>query len=113
MNIELLRSTFNAITPRADEVATSFYAKMLGTFPQLRPLSPGELAMAGRPPGTELGTQLGSTLGLTLVGGIRIAGDASDEEQFGTLEQLGAKPPGKPVAGHRTPGTATPVNTLR
>jgi len=38
MNVELLRTTFKTITPRADEVAKSFYAKMLGTFPQVRPL---------------------------------------------------------------------------
>lgn len=38
MNIELLRSTFNAVTPRADDVAKLFYSKMLAVFPQVRPL---------------------------------------------------------------------------
>lgn len=38
MNIELLRSTFNAVTPRADDVAKVFYSKMLTVFPQVRPL---------------------------------------------------------------------------
>ncbi len=38
MNIELLRSTFKAVTPRADDVAKLFYSKMLSVFPQVRPL---------------------------------------------------------------------------
>ena len=38
MNIALLRSTFATVAPRADDLATAFYARMLGTFPQVRPL---------------------------------------------------------------------------
>lgn len=38
MNIELLRQSFAMIAPRADEVARAFYGRMLGTFPQVRPL---------------------------------------------------------------------------
>ena len=38
MDIALLRSTFEAVRPRADEVARAFYGRLLGTFPQVRPL---------------------------------------------------------------------------
>lgn len=38
MDVALLRSSFQAITPRADAVARAFYARLLGTFPQVRPL---------------------------------------------------------------------------
>ena len=38
MNVNLLRSTFEAVRPQADQVARAFYARMLGTYPQIRPL---------------------------------------------------------------------------
>lgn len=38
MDIALLRSSFDAVRPHADEVARAFYARLLGTFPQVRPL---------------------------------------------------------------------------
>ena len=41
MNVEVLRSTFEALGPRADDFARSFYKRMLGTFPRVRPLFEG------------------------------------------------------------------------
>ena len=38
MDIALLRQTFDLVKPRADDVARAFYARLLGTFPQVRPL---------------------------------------------------------------------------
>ena len=38
MNIALLRSTFATVAPQADDLARAFYARMLGTFPHVRPL---------------------------------------------------------------------------
>jgi len=38
MDLALLRSSFELIKPIADDVARSFYGRMLGTFPQIRPL---------------------------------------------------------------------------
>lgn len=38
MNIDLLRSTFATVAPRADDLAKAFYNRMLTTFPQVRPL---------------------------------------------------------------------------
>lgn len=38
MDVSLLRSSFDTIRPHADEAARAFYARMLGTFPQVRPL---------------------------------------------------------------------------
>jgi hemoglobin-like flavoprotein len=38
VDVALLRSSFDAIRPHADDLAKAFYARMLGTFPQVRPL---------------------------------------------------------------------------
>lgn len=38
MNASLLRETFAALAPRADDVARAFYARLFSTFPQLRPM---------------------------------------------------------------------------
>lgn len=38
MDIALLRSTFELVKPQADDVARAFYGRLLGTFPQVRPL---------------------------------------------------------------------------
>ena len=38
MDVSLLRSSFDAVKPHADDVARAFYARMLATFPQVRPL---------------------------------------------------------------------------
>jgi hemoglobin-like flavoprotein len=38
MNVALLRSSFDTIAPRADDVARRFYARMFAVYPQVRPL---------------------------------------------------------------------------
>lgn len=38
MNVDLLRSSFAAVAPQADDLAQAFYGRLLGTFPQVRPL---------------------------------------------------------------------------
>lgn len=38
MDIALLRSSFDAVRPNADDAAKAFYGTLLGTFPQVRPL---------------------------------------------------------------------------
>jgi len=38
LNVTLLRSTFDQIAPRADDVAQRFYARMFTVYPQVRPL---------------------------------------------------------------------------
>jgi len=38
MDIALLRSSFETIRPQAEEAARTFYAHLLGTYPQVRPL---------------------------------------------------------------------------
>ena len=38
MDIALLRSSFDAVRPHADDAAKAFYGTLLGTFPQVRPL---------------------------------------------------------------------------
>jgi hemoglobin-like flavoprotein len=38
MDVALLRRSFEALAPRADELARAFYERLLGTFPQVRPL---------------------------------------------------------------------------
>ncbi|MHC5209253.1 MAG: hypothetical protein ACYTG2_00870 [Planctomycetota bacterium] len=39
MNVALLRSSFEQISPRADDVAERFYASMFAVYPQVRPCS--------------------------------------------------------------------------
>jgi methyl-accepting chemotaxis protein len=41
VNVALLRSSFQAIAPRADDVARRFYARMFAVYPQVRPLFAG------------------------------------------------------------------------
>lgn len=38
MDITLLRTSWQSLSPRADELARTFYGRLLGTFPQVRPL---------------------------------------------------------------------------
>jgi hemoglobin-like flavoprotein len=38
MDIALLRTSFDAVRPHADDAAKAFYGTLLGTFPQVRPL---------------------------------------------------------------------------
>lgn len=38
LNVDLLEASFNALAPRADELADTFYEMLLGRNPELRPL---------------------------------------------------------------------------